>query len=101
MQWHSETKMWKTIHYTTTHLSLQLCVGKSRVLATHNVLEILYLFSVTLTVGNSNVRLQLLCRRFSFQHIKCRRKFLDKKSVVVAYLNHCPSVGEGVGAEAK
>ena len=34
-------------HYTMIHFSLQLCVGKSRVFTTSNVLAILYLFSVT------------------------------------------------------
>ena len=39
--------LWYLVHYTMTYFCLQLCVGKTRLLTTHNVSAILYLFRVT------------------------------------------------------
>ena len=48
-------------HYTMTHICLQLCVGKSRVLTTHYVLANVYVFNIKLSVDNKDVRLQINC----------------------------------------
>ena len=61
-------------HYTMTHICLQLCVGKSRVLTTHYVLANVYLFNIKLSVGNKDIRLQVNCR-----HLSTGKKFVGKK----------------------
>ena len=66
---------WLQCHYTMTHICLQLCVGKSRVLTTHYVLANVYLFNIKLSVGNMDVRLQVNCRRLSTSKKCVGKKF--------------------------